>query len=421
LLGLVASADASALLAARNDQGTNTGFGVSTGYLPTALDTALALQALDAAGLGASQAATDAANDLTAVAPMQPTSGLWPLLRTPHASAGGAVTGDIATTAQAVLALKPRQAAYPAQFSAAVTALAAPPPPTLSVSARALRVLALVEAAHASAGTELGTFVSSQNPDGSFGTEPQAADRVYATALAARAILRAGQLGFPFDSDGDGTADGPDPDSDNDGVCDKDETGPACTGSDAFPTDPAESADLDKDGVGNVADLDDDGDGIPDADELGFGTVAQEHANTDGDAFADTADSDDDNDGLLDVDELLAGLDPLDVDTDGDSFRDNVELAKGRDPLDATDYPPPDGDVFPVGAPDGVVDARDELLAHRVLRGLVTVPSEAQTVFFHHADVAPLVAGVPAPNGGAFDAADALVITRRVRGMVAVW
>ncbi len=420
-LGLAAPADVDAVLAVQGSQGTDKGFGVGVGYLPSALDTALALQALDAAGLGASPAASNAADDLTAVAPVEPASGLWPLLRKPHASAGGAVAGDVATTAQAVLALKPRQGSYPTQFSAAVTALAAAPPPSLHASARALRVLALVEAAHPGAGTELDAFVALQKPDGSFGDEPLAQDRVYATALAARAILRAGQLGFPFDSDGDGTADGPDPDSDDDGVCDPGQSGAGCTGSDAFPTDPAEWADLDLDGIGDeVADLDDDGDGIADASEPGFGTLAQERANTDGDAFADTADPDDDNDGLLDVEELLAGFDPRDADTDNDSFRDNVELAKGKDPLDPTQYPLPDGDVFPLGVPDGLVDARDELLVHRVLRGLGTVPSGSQTAFIRHADVAPLVSGAPAPSG-AFDAADAMVVTRRVRGMVAVW
>jgi hypothetical protein len=419
-LGLAASADGGALLAA---QAPASGFGASTDYLPTPLDTALAIQALDALGPFYAIPAAQAWNNYLRLAQLTSgaTSGMWPLLRAPHASAGGTATGDVATTAQAVLAMKARQASFPAEFSAAVAALAAQSPATLGTSARALRLLALVEAGHASAGTELVTFASSQNADGSFGLEPSAQDRVYATALAARALLRASQLGFPFDSDGDNTADGPDKDSDNDGVCDPGDTGPPCTGTDAFPTDPAESADLDQDGIGNVADLDDDGDGIADLSEPGFGTVAQEIRNTDGDAFADTADPDDDNDGLLDVEELLLGLDPRDADTDGDSFRDNVALAQGRDPLDAADRPLPDGDVFPLGAlPDGVVDARDELLIHRVLRGLVTVPSGDQEVFLRHADVAPLVAGAPAPSG-AFDAADVLVITRRVRGMVAAW
>ncbi len=129
---------------------------------------------------------------------------------------------------------------------------------------------------------------------------------------------------------------------------------------------------------------------------------------------------DDDNDSLLDVDELLAGLDPLRMDTDGDSFRDETELAAGTDARNASQYPLPDGDVFPLGAPDGVVDDRDALLALRVVRGLVAVPGSAQTAFLRHADVAPLVAGAPAPSG-AFDDADTVVLVRRVRGLVAVW
>jgi hypothetical protein len=167
-----------------------------------------------------------------------------------------------------------------------------------------------------------------QNADGSFGLEQGAEDRVYATALAARALLRASQLGFPFDSDGDGTADGPAKDSDDDGVCDKDESGAGCTGSDAFPTDPAESADLDQDGIGNNADLDDGGDGIADASEPGIGTVAQEIRNTDADT-ADTADPDD-NDGLLDVEELLLGLDPADADTTASATTSSVWRAATR-------------------------------------------------------------------------------------------
>jgi hypothetical protein len=120
------------------------------------------------------------------------------------------------------------------------------------------------------------------------------------------------------------------------------------------------------------------------------------------------------------VDELLAGLDPRRADTDGDSFRDDLELAAGTDPRNPNEYPRPDGDVFPLGAPDAVVDERDALLALRVLQGLVTVPPSAQTVFLRHADVAPLVAGIPAPSGE-FDEADALVLVRRVRGLVAGW
>ena len=194
----------------------------------------------------------------------------------------------------------------------------------------------------------------------------------------------------------------------------------SCTGSDAFPTDAAEHADLDLDGIGDEADLDDDGDGIPDADEPGFGGIAQEFQDTDGDGLADTADPDDDNDGILDLDELLAGLDPRSADTDGDSFRDDLELAAGKDGTDPLDFPLPDGDVFPLGAPDGVVDVRDELLAHRILRGLETVPGGSSAVFLLHSDVSPLDQGQPNP-GGTFDASDVSVISQRVRGMVPAW
>lgn len=415
-LGLASWADANALLAA---QVPASGFGVSAEHLPTPLDTALAVQALDAAGSFYAIPAAQAANNFLRPSQLTsgPTSGMWPLLRVPDAAGGGAA-GDVATTAQVVLALAPRQSAYAAELALATSALASANP--TRVSDRALRLLALLETSPAGQGTALQALADLQLADGSFGPESLAQDRVYATALVARTLLRGSQVGHPFDSDGDGTADGPDLDSDNDGVCDKGESGAGCTGSDLFPTDPAEWADLDLDGAGDNIDPDLDGDGIAnDADD--YPTLAQERANADGDAFADTVDPDDDNDGLLDVDELLAGTDPLDADTDGDSFRDYVEAQKNRDPLNATEYPLPDGDVFPLGAlPDGVVDARDELLTHRILRGLVVVPSGDYEVFLRHADVAPLNAGSPAPSG-AFDAADALVITRRVRGMVAVW
>ncbi len=387
------------------------GFGVSRDHLPTPLDTALAIQALDAAGWSVQSTFTEATNDLVA---QQIASGahvgMWPLVRK-------GATGDFATTAQAVLALAPRESSYPGALGLALTWLWGGSPPL--ASERALQVLALLAVDSSLAPGALGALVGLQNANGSFGSEPALADRVYATALAARALLESAAA-FPFDSDGDGTADGPDPDADGDGVCDPGESGAGCTGSDAFPTDPGAAFDIDLDGFGNAADPDDDGDGIPDAQEPGYAANAQERVNTDGDALADTADPDDDNDSLADVQELLAGLDPRRVDTDGDTFRDNLELAAGTDGRNASQYPLPDGDVFPLGAPDGLVDDRDVLLALRVVRGLVSVPGSAQTAFLRHADVAPLVAGAPAPSG-AFDGADAVVLVRRVRDLVAAW
>lgn len=235
-LGLAASADANALLAA---QQFASGFGVSAEHLPAPLDTALAIQALDIAGSAYAFAAAQAA--FNSLRPEQLPSGMWRLLRVPDAAGGGAA-GDVATTAQAVLALKPRKAepAHTTVFSNAITALRTSAP--TRASDRALRLLALLEwdPTHADSSSALTQLVAMQTADGSFGSEPLAPDRVYATALAARAIKRAGQFSnFAFDSDGDGITDGPDPNSDIDALCDPGESGAGCSGSDAFPTDPA--------------------------------------------------------------------------------------------------------------------------------------------------------------------------------------
>ena len=121
----------------------------------------------------------------------------------------------------------------------------------------------------------------------------------------------------PSDNDGDGICDAVDSDDDNDGYDD---------GSDSFPNDPNEHADLDMDGQGDNADSDDDGDGWLDVDELicanlgGLGDprVASEMpADTDwipgpdgemgtsddieqGDGICDAKDKDDDGDGYPD-------------------------------------------------------------------------------------------------------------------------
>jgi hypothetical protein len=428
-LKLAVTADVTALKAARTP---SSGYGVDRQHLPSALDTALAVQALDAAGTSPTDVAiTQALEDLTVGSPLVATSGMWPLLRIPDAAAGGVVTGDVATTAQVVLALRNHLNVDPdwdAAYNAATAALAGAQP--TGASEQALRLLALLEwnPTAPATSTALDQLVAMQDPDdGSFGDAPLAEERVYATALAARAIWRSRDF-FPFNSDTDALDDGPDPDSDNDGICDPGEVDSNCSGSDAFPSDPLESADLDLDGIGDDADPDDDGDGLCDPGAAGTGcsgldyfpTDAAESADLDLDGTGDNADVDDDNDGLSDVEELLAALDPKDADTDGDSFRDDLELAANSDPLNLLDYPLPDGDVFPLGAPDGVVDLRDELLAHRILRGLETVPSGAWAVFLRHADVAPLDAGAPAPNS-LFEASDVLVITRRARGIVAGW
>jgi hypothetical protein len=63
---------------------------------------------------------------------------------------------------------------------------------------------------------------------------------------------------------------------------------------------------------------------------------------------------------------------------------------------------------------DGLVDSVDVLIGERILSGQLPMPTGAQ---MQHGDVAPLVNGVPAPNG-VFDLADVLVIQRKALGQV---
>lgn len=95
-----------------------------------------------------------------------------------------------------------------------------------------------------------------------------------------------GPIPPPPDTDGDGVPDTLDPDDDGDGTNDVD---------DAFPLDPAETADTDNDGVGDNADV--------------FPNNPSETTDTDGDGIGDKEDDDDDNDGVLDVDDAFP-LDP---------------------------------------------------------------------------------------------------------------
>ena len=90
----------------------------------------------------------------------------------------------------------------------------------------------------------------------------------------------------------------------------------------------------------------------------------------------------------------------------------------GDTDLDPTRYPKPDGDAYPLGAPDGVVDVRDALLAIRVSTGAVVVSSGQQTFFDRHADVARFDGASPQPNQS-FEVSDVLVIWRRATRAIA--
>ncbi len=405
--------------------------------VPIALDNAIAIRALSAVGItGSDSTYGNVVQDaLIYLLEFQLGNGSWPLVR--DGEAGSPPAGDVFVTAEVVRALLPYRGF---QFTYAN----GPPPSdylsqlginrdvelaidqatdflataTYSNAAdRAASLLAFLEGAMDPSDPRIdpafAQLIGMWTPaDGSFGGS------AFATALAAQAILAATSIPrFEFDTDGVGAPDGPDPDRDEDGACDPGEAGGGCSGIDAFPLDASEQVDSDGDGVGNNLDADDDGDGVEDADpaEAPFAGDPKESGDADGDGLANFADTDDDNDGVSDVEEGIAGLNPHDPDTDGDSFSDAAELDAGTDGANAGVYPPPDGDIFPLGAPDGVIDVRDLLLAVRIVRGEVDPTGE--TFFLRHADVAPLEAGEPDPDDE-FNSADLLVIVRRVRGLV---
>ncbi|MBT8122984.1 MAG: hypothetical protein KJO10_10640, partial [Gammaproteobacteria bacterium] len=134
----------------------------------------------------------------------------------------------------------------------------------------------------------------------------------------------------------------------------------------------------------------------------------------------------------LGPDESIQG-DPLDTDADGmldswevanfgdlsrdgtgdfdvDGATDLEEHDAGTNPLDPASFPVvADGDING----NGQVEAADVLIAQRILHGLY-LPTAAE---FQRGDVAPLIGGVPSPDGQ-FNLADLLIIQRKALGLV---
>ena len=167
------------------------------------------------------------------------------------------------------------------------------------------------------------------------GGDLAAADRLDGAADGVVDLAEFRRLRRELDFDFDGAENALDDDDDNDDVADA---------QDAFPLDPAESADNDHDGIGDNADTDDDNDGVHDlADAFPFDPY--EILDSDGDGIGNNEDTDDDNDGTLDANDAF----PLDAtettDSDEDGIGDNADPDPEQAAVDT------DG--------DGTVDAED--------------------------------------------------------------
>lgn len=175
-------------------------------------------------------------------------------------------------------------------------------------------------------------------------------------------------------------------DADEDGVCDDVDNCP-------LSPNPLQ-IDTDFDTAGDVCDDDDDNDGLSDVDEATYGTnpLLQD---TDGDL-------------LSDGDEVnVYSTLPNSPDSDGDFINDGDEINNGGDPLDPLSWPNfADGDIAPLGSPDGVINAADYLVAQRIVLGEIA----ATSLELAHADLYP--AGSP---DGVINVSDLILLLKLVQ------
>jgi subtilisin family serine protease len=168
------------------------------------------------------------------------------------------------------------------------------------------------------------------------------------------------------------------------------------------------------------------GDNCPDIANL-------DQSNSDGDSQGNACDKDDDNDGLSDSLEASVGTDPLLIDSDGDTLSDFDEVNHDGDPgsytpgqdlnplqtdtdsdglRDDTDPIPltfnfNDGDLAPLGAPDGIINAADLLVGQRITLGLIS----ASALELAHGDLYP--SGAP---DGVINLQDMILLQQFVAG-----
>ena len=158
-----------------------------------------------------------------------------------------------------------------------------------------------------------------------------------------------------------------------------------------------------------------------------------DQTNTDADSQGNACDNDDDNDGLDDSLEISIGTNPLLVDSDGDTLSDFDEVNHDGDPgrytpgqdlnplqtdtdsdglRDDADPIPltfnfNDGDLAPLGAPDGIINAADLLVGQRITLGLIS----ASALELAHGDLYP--SGAP---DGIINLQDMILLQQFVAG-----
>lgn len=122
----------------------------------------------------------------------------------------------------------------------------------------------------------------------------------------------------------------------------------------------------------------------------------------------DVAVLDSDGDGLSDYDEInVYGTLVNNPDSDGDLINDGDEVFNASDPLDSLSWPNfADGDIAPLGSPDGVINAADYLIAQRIAMGELT-PAALQLA---HGDLYP--AGSP---DGVINTSDLILLLKLVQ------
>jgi subtilisin len=158
----------------------------------------------------------------------------------------------------------------------------------------------------------------------------------------------------------------PEPDGDGDGIPDEQDNCPQDAN--------AGQLDTDADGEGDACDSDDDNDGLTDTFEAGIGTLSLV-ADSDGDGLSDYIEVAWDGDASVYnpyhsiTNPAGTDLDAMSADTDGDGLPDGAD----PEPLPG---PAPNGDLAPIGNPDGAVNAADYLVALRHILGEQTLTPE---------------------------------------------